>query len=537
MSAMTRKLISILSALIVGGALVHAAPSASRAEALPRLLAERLRAIEGGAGSRESVLTHAALALLEAGWLADSLDLTGGRLSIHGARRRPARFVRVRGEDRRVPWRSDSPLEDPGARAAAAETWFEEMDSAGHPFAQGWLRPLEAGGDSLLVEAAFRTGPSGPPGEVRILGLERLSEGFLARYLGLDPGEPLTLARARRGRNRLAASGWFRAVDEPRLGWDPVAGRVGLLLRVEERPRPNRVTALVGGGSGETSGALDVDLFSPFGAGRRWRLGADWLGRQRSRLDVDLREPSLFGRGLALDLGFRRVRQDSTYLQQSVQLDLRLLLPGGWEGLAGFGYERSLFEQSQTEMSRRRHRFGLAWRSLGPGPPGERRLRFVTDLLVKRSSLPGDAPSENQWEGRGLGLWTQRLRPPWKLRLRGGANLLMAGGEGFNVAELFPLGGALTLRGYDEEHFRGDRVAHGSLELAFGEPLELSLFLDYGWGRWIRRELPALDFTGWGSGLALRAPGPRGGLSLALALGESKRLADLRVHLALDAGF
>ena len=526
--------------LALGLLLVLCAPLA--ADELPAELDARLEARAAGEAPARERLEEAALLLMEAGWRADSLSLDRAGLRLHGARPETLRIAEFRGDDDLPrPWAEGERFVTPAAVRRGAEGWLDRMDRAGHPFAQIWLHPRREEG-RLLLTTQLSAGPAGPLGELRVTGTRRLGEPFLRAMIDLEGDEPLSRTRARRARGRLMATGWFRSVAEPELGWDPVTERVGVLFRVEERPRPNRVTALVGGGGGETSGALDLDLFSPFGQGRRWRVGADWQGRQRSRLDVLFSEPRLLGRGLAMDLLFERVKQDSTFLQLAVEVDLRLPLPAGWEGIAGIGYERSLFglggdEEDDAEMSRRRHRFGLSWRSLAGDPGRERRFRLHGDLLIKKGGLTGEEPESRQFALDGQGRWTWRLPRPWKFRLRGGGQLLWAPEGGFNVAELYPLGGAVTLRGYDEEVFRGDRVAHAAAEIALGEPLELSLFLDYGWGRWRREEMPETRFEGWGAGIGLLAPGERGQLSLSLAMGEGRRWEDVRVHLSLDTGF
>ena len=530
--------------LLVG--LLHAGSSSIASEwagvdesGLPDRLSARLMTIARSGLAPEEMLRGAALLLLDSGWLADSLSTAGGELLLLRPRERAQRYVQWEGEPPAPPWSPDDVFTDPRDLERGVRDWLAALDRQGHPFAQVWLRPAGADDAAVLdLEPSLLPGPSGTLGNIRLTGQVRLREEFLRSYLGLEQERPFSLSEARRGGNRLRASGWFLDVSEPVLGWDPVARRVGVLYRLVEKPRPNRVTALVGGGSGETSGALDVDMFSPFGAGRRWRLRADWQGRGRSRMDIAFGEPRLLGRSLALELSFHRVSQDSTYLQQSAQVDLSLPLPDGWVGITGFGYERSLFGLAQEEMSRRRHRFGLTWRSLARGRAGERHVRLVTDLLIKRSGLAGERPDSKQWEGRADWQWTQPLSDFRRVRLRGQALLLWEGeGTGFNQAELFPLGGARSLRGYDEEQFLGDRVASGSLEWGVGDPLELSLFLDYGWGRWLRVDGDEVRFDGWGIGVGLLAPGRLGSLSLALALGEEKSLSGLRVHLAVNTGF
>ncbi len=530
-----------LAALSVG------AVDAPAAAPLPAALAKELAAIGRQAGPPGERLARAALALEAAGWQADSLllRLPKGELELRGARERPLRLARVKGPEGEAPWQAGDLLPRPGSLLQEGRRWLHALDAAGFPFAQLWLEPAAAtGADTLEVEAVLTPGPAGPLGELRVLGGRRLRADFLADYADLPTRGPLSRAAAERGRERLAATGWFLRVAPPELGWDPVAGRVGVLYRLEERRRPNRVTALVGGGGGETSGALDLELFSPFGRGNRWSLSGEWQGSSRSRVDLLLSAPRVAGSDLALDLSFGRVSQDSTYLRLDVQLDLRLLLAGGWEGIAGIGYDRSLFglaggSEDDASSSRRRHRFGLAWRSLAVDqrPAQERRLRLVGDLLLKRSRLLGEAPSSRQFALSGEGRAGWRLAGRGWLRLKAGGDWLHAARGGFNSAELYPLGGANSLRGYGEDSFRGDRVAYLGGELGLGDPLEVFAFLDYGWGRWRRMSAPTVDFRGWGTGIGLLAPGPRGQLSLALALGESKRLGDLRVHLALDTGF
>ncbi|MBC8367278.1 hypothetical protein H8E52_07705 [bacterium] len=414
----------------------------------------------------------------------------------------------------------------------AGEEWLAGMDRSGQPFAQLWTSPLsDAAGDTLDFEAHFLSGPAGPLGEIRVVGGKRLSEVFLAKMMRLPHKTNFSLAAAERGRARLIGTGWFSEIDPPVLGWDPVEAKVGVLYRVRERPRPNRAGLLLGGGSGQQFGSADLALFSPFGGGRSWTLAADWQSGARSEVSLDLREPRILGQALDLGLRFYRSLQDSTWLRQSLDLEVELPLPAGWRGRVVWGFERTLFSQEDREISRRRQGLGLRWRGLSPGETGERRLRMDTDLLIREDG----GESEEQWELSGEALWAQPLRGQVKARLRA-AGVWLRAREPISEAELYAMGGATSLRGWDEEHFRGDGVGYTSLEFAVGRGLELAAFLDYGRGRRDTGE-EILSFEGWGYGLGLRAPGERGSLFLDLALGEGGSISDLRVHLKLETGF
>jgi outer membrane protein assembly factor BamA len=414
----------------------------------------------------------------------------------------------------------------------AGDDWLAAMDRAGFPFAQLWTSPQEeAAGNTLAFEAHFISGPAGSLGEIRIVGGERLSDEFLSKMMRLSGKAKFSLAAAERGRARLIGTGWFSEIDPPILGWDPVEGKVGVVYRVRERPRPNRAGLLLGGGSGQQFGSADLALFSPFGGGRSWTLAADWQSGARSEVTLELREPRILGQAIDLGLHFHRSLQDSTWLRQSLDLDVELPLPAGWRGRVVWGFERTLFSQEDREISRKRQGLGLRWRGLSPGETGERRLRMDTDLLIRED---GDL-SEEQWELSGECLWTQPLRGQMRTRLRA-AGVWLRAQEPISEAELYALGGATSLRGWDEEHFRGDSVGSASLELALGRGLELAAFLDYGRGRRDTGE-EIISFEGWGYGLGIRAPGERGSLFLDLALGEGASISDLRVHLKLETGF
>ncbi len=430
------------------------------------------------------------------------------------------------------PWEPGRLFEGAAPVDSDTRTWLEAMDRAGHPFAQVWTRPLgEDLGDTLAFEAHFIAGPSGALGEVRVLGGQRLGQDFLADLLRLPRDRAFSMDAARRGRARLAGTGWFSEISEPELGWDPVEGRVGVVYRLKERPRPNRAGILLGGGSGQRFGSADLSLFSPFGGGRSWSFAADWQSGARSEILLELREPRVLGQPLGLGLKFFRSLQDSTWLRQSLDLDAELPLPAGWRGRVVWGFERTLFGLEDREISRRRQGLGLRWRGLRPGETGSRWLRLDTDLLIRED---GDL-REDQWELSGECNWSQPVKGPLKTRLRA-TGIWLRTREPLSEAELYPLGGAASLRGWDEEHFRGDRVGSASMELILGHALELAAFLDYGRGRRDTGE-EILSFEGWGYGLGLRAPGDRGSLILDIALGEGGSISDLRVHLKLETGF
>jgi outer membrane protein insertion porin family len=100
-------------------------------------------------------------------------------------------------------------------------------------------------------------------------------------------------------------------------------------------------------------------------------------------------------------------------------------------------------------------------------------------------------------------------------------------------AELFPLGGATTLRGYREGQFRGERIAYLNFEYRFGAGGWLFLFDDVG--AYYRGD------AGWtgknGAGFGVRSQSPLGTVVLSFGVGEQISLEGTRVHISLVQRF
>lgn len=111
---------------------------------------------------------------------------------------------------------------------------------------------------------------------------------------------------------------------------------------------------------------------------------------------------------------------------------------------------------------------------------------------------------------------------------------------GINIppTELFYLGGASTLRGFDEDWFSGPRRINGSLEYRFltGRNSQLFTFVDFGSVTFIDRPNVFDKFrVGYGFGARLESKGAIIQLDYGLAAGESALRG--KIHVKLGASF
>ena len=173
---------------------------------------------------------------------------------------------------------------------ASGEAVLTALREAGHALAR--VPPPDAlvDHDARTLDVRFQPepGPRLALGEVAIVGLERLREGWVRRRLGLAVGEPFSPSRIEAARRSLLASGtvaWARLTPAQTAD---AAGRLPLTLELAERPRRSL----------RLSGAFSSD--EGLSASVSWQHRNLWGGAEQLTLRGEIQE---LGGGGVGDLG------------------------------------------------------------------------------------------------------------------------------------------------------------------------------------------------------------------------------------------
>ena len=202
--------------------------------------------------------------------------------------------------------------------------------------------------DSADIELTLQTGPRYTFGPLT-LEQEILDEGFLRRYIDIEPGAAFDPSRLNQARFALTDLGYFSSLEVQARRSDAEDGAIPVLIRAEAAPAARY---RVGAGYGTDTGA-------------RLGLGADFrrVNRQGHRLESDLRVSEVADRLQAnyrIPLGETIGEQlsfSAEYADEVVAaLDTRRLAvgtaldrsPGDWERKLYLRFEREDFS-SQTE--------------------------------------------------------------------------------------------------------------------------------------------------------------------------------------------
>ena len=387
---------------------------------------------------------------------------------------------------------------DPARLERDLDNLLALYERAGFPLAQVHLddvalRPSDP--PTLRLTLRVEEGRALRLGRIEVEGEDvRTRPAYLARLAGLRPGRPLIGYDAEEVQRRLEETGFFRLVEPPAL-FVGEAGEAVLRFRLDEEP-PGTFDLVLGllppagpDGSVTFVGNGHLVLSNLFGAGREMALRLNRLPGQVSQLEARVADPYAFGLPFHVAAAFEGVQEDSTFGKQDYGLEAGYRFGGGLGLFATLSREVTRPGQEGARLQglqgRQRVAYADAWfaglgvrfsrldRAVNP----RRGVFFETNLergRKRRSARLVEAAGDTTF-GRAL-LRQERLRatlrvyaptlPRQALVLGGDAALLRS--DDYDESDLFRFGGARSLRGYDEDFFRGRFVARGLAEYRYG---------------------------------------------------------------------
>jgi translocation and assembly module TamA len=452
------------------------------------------------------------------------------------------------GEDQRARFTAALGLERgaPASPTAIDRALRRAVGSAvddGYPYARLGISGWNAAGETLGVVLSGETGPRVTVTGVRIEGLK-----VTLRAIGPLEGGRYDPRAAAAARERLDQLGLFSRVEWAGLRGERDPSRAHLLYRVEE-PRYNRFEGVVGvQGEAGTVGLARLDLGNLLGTGRQVALAWQSRGPGLTELAARYAEPLVLGWPLVLRLGLEQQVQDTFYVRTRWGARATYALGGQEQIEAGYEQERVVQERGEVEEASLQYTvFGLEKSVLDRRIGARRgaRARVEAAGIFKRERLrPPGARKANASALRVEGEWH---RP---LGALSGVTFEWQGAGRFSSErvlppyERYPLGGAATLRGFDEEAFRVDRFVLGRIEWRWfiGRGAErVFVFWDHAWmaAREARSEggdrLDQRHADAVGAGLRIEAAGGIVGIEYGLEAGRAP--LDGKVHLRLTSTF
>jgi len=360
--------------------------------------------------------------------------------------------------------------------------------STGHPYAQLVVNQLEWDAHGARVRLGGSLGPPVTVSEVRFEGMKVTGSGLATRAVGPLAGHPFDPAAAEAGRERLLRLGLFRSVAYEGLEGESDWKQARLVYRVDE-PAYNRFEGAVAAqGEGGMAGLLHVELGNLAGSGRS--LAASWQSRgvPGEALWARYVEPLVFGAPLRFEAMLEHQREDSLFLRARWSAKLAFLLPGRERLEAGYEQDHVIDQTAdEAEVNAQSTLFGLE-RDGRDSPITPRRGTRIhigaSQTFKKEPAGPNGTKKSTLSAAEGLAemnlALTRAMGAAWELSAAGRFD----SDRVLGVYERYPLGGATTLRGFDEQAFRVDRFVLSRLEwrwFAGSAGQHLAGFWDHAW--------------------------------------------------------
>jgi outer membrane protein insertion porin family len=436
-----------------------------------------------------------------------------------------------------------------------------DLARRGRPLARISLQDVQLDEHETSARLFFELeiGERTPLASIVIHGDSRMSPRLVGLLAGLPIGRPIasydslriTAALERSGFvQRAAISGLQRGEDGLHLHLDVLDAAPGSFdLVLGYLPESQ--------GGGGLMGSGHVHLLNPFGGGREFAARLDRLPGQASRFEASAHDPFVAGSAVTLTVGFAGLQQDSLYNRLAYRIEPGINLGPGLNVYGTASREQVRPGLAGTAIVGDRQRISRSDLTLlGAGM----RFRNLDNPLMPRSGLSVDLRAERGRSQRtemrlidgelrsdARGLPYQRLNGEASYYIPLGARQVLRSGmrvgavlsDEVDRADLIRIGGARSLRGYDEERFIVRSVFQGSIEVR--RLLDAVSYL-YGFvdGAYLERptarDLDALAGTYFGFGVGSRFDAGFGLLNLSLAMNPTDGPGSPRIHAGVAFG-
>ncbi len=413
-------------------------------------------------------------------------------------------------------------------------------------------------------------------GEVKLSGLKKTKADVVRRELPIQAGEVFNQRRIDQSFHRLVNIGYFYEVSPAVLEPGNASDEIIFNAHLTEA-RTGRFSGVIGyapptsqfENAPQLTGVIEASETNLLGTGRR--ANVFWKSGLLSTLQIGYEEPWPFGKPFKIGVEFSRLKQrnqftDAESKEQSTSIIVGTRFRSLFEGSLALSYkqiELPTLAAPFTPLNPTDPFSQLGASVQSQGEPhnttdeedlvfGENGVKYGVTLSLARDSRdyflnPTHGRrdyiafefSRGDFKLRKLWLDFQQYFPTWRKQVIAiGLHGAAAWGAKIPPTELFYLGGANTLRGYDEDWFSGPRRIHANIEYRFitGRTSQIFAFVDLGSVTDIEqpRKLDPLR-VGYGFGMRLESKG--GALRMDYGLAEGSSALQGKIHVNLGTTF
>jgi outer membrane protein insertion porin family len=402
--------------------------------------------------------------------------------------------------------------------------------------------------------------------KIKVSGLQKTKTHVVLREIPIKANDHFDQRKIRQSYHRLRNLGYFYHIQPNLLEAGATEDTINFHAKVTEA-RTGRLIGVLGyappvEGSDsvpQLTGVVEVRETNFIGTGRDVHFY--WKSGLLKALRLGYKEPWVLGKPITLGVGYSQLKQrspinDSESEEQAASISGNTKFGRFYESEVTLGYKRIRFGGIASPLPDTTLPDTLSptlntFQNNTPVPiqsgtkysvtlrlTRDSRDYFLNPRHGRRDSVAVEL-SRSDFKLRKVWLDLQQYFQTWENQIIA-IELHGAAAWGINIppTELFYLGGATTLRGYDEDWFSGPRRVHANLEYRFlmGRNSQIFTFADLGSVTFIDRPSVFDKLRiGYGFGARLESKGGIIQLDYGLAAGDSALRG--KIHVKLGAAF
>lgn len=409
-------------------------------------------------------------------------------------------------------------------------------------------------------------------GEIKLTGLKKTKSHVVLRELPIQVGDVFDQRKIEQSLRRLTNLGYFYQVNPLVLEEGQTPDTVIFHAQMAEA-RTARFSGIIGyappssevDDAPRLTGTIEASENNLFGTGRRANFF--WKSGLLKTLRFGYREPWVFGRPASIGVEYAQLKQrnqftDAESEEQSGSLTVSTQIRETFEGALALSYKRIDYAAAAPSLSVPTGPVDLLPSSNRPFSQFPRNGSFdvqaqngikygVTFSLMRDSRNYFLNPTQGRRDSvafefsrgdfRLQKLWVglQQYFPTWrKQAIAIGLHGATTWGTNIPPTELFYLGGANTLRGYDEDWFSGPRRVYANFEyrLIVGRASRVFVFVDLGSVTQVKQP-SVFDPLRIGYGFGMRLESRGGLLRIDYGLAEGSSALQGKIHVNLGTSF
>ena len=398
-------------------------------------------------------------------------------------------------------------------------------------------------------------------GAVKLTGLQKTKPEVVLRELPVQAGDIFDQREIDQSFHRLVNLGYFYEVSPSLLEEGKTPAEIIFNAKVTEA-RTGRFSGVIGyappttefEGAPQLTGVIEATETNILGTGR----GANFLWKSGllRTLRIGYAEPWAFGKPIKIRLEYSQLEQRNQFTNAESNERATAVSVGArfrrlFEGSLGFSYKRIGFPTDDISLSTPSPLIpspitDMADPALQSGVKYGVTLGLTRDsrdyfLNPTRGRIDHVAFEFSRGDFKLRKLWVD-LRgyfPTWRRQVIAvGLHGAAAWGDNIPPTELFYLGGANTLRGYDEDWFFGPRRVYANIEyrLLVGRTSQFFVFTDLGTVTQVDQPT-VFDPLRVGFGFGMRLESKGGLLRMDYGLAEGRSVLEGKIHVNLGTSF